>query len=670
MINPKHAPGTVDCITEMYELKKTRKVKTYAALFIVPPEISMVIKGLSVIGLELNGFIYDESITAAKPNPEYAKKGFKDRFDYLDLKELKQVKDNEPDTEIVIISNHIPVKEDIVINAAEEAGIDCRIYHFFDIPHSVVIDGKLRVLNNIEYLRSWPEHLQELNGKYMTPEEIERFRHGRYPFNNISKETYFCLENQRCAFTNILDGFIESGTYTPVEGSPKKKVTVIGDSRSFSPSIASRLNIPSMLQKRFMDEQVNCEVVNFSTIGNTLQNVLAQVKALDIGSDDIIICSTLRFGNFLDFRSKGLLGDDSEDDDDTIRLKIMLMKEIQSYCTEKGASVVFVYFPVLCETPNMTPMEQQIAEAFGCTYKPIISHRKLLRLCNSNNINIMDLSEDMFNTPRVSHFTDDAHFSFDSEKIIVDAFFEYVNGIMQRDSLKYNDKAFLGAAVNVHQIFVKKVLRAFLEETEDYIKYLRECSEGKPEDAGFLLMNCNPITKGHIYLIEEALKQVDYLYILITPEENPHFTYKDRYEMVRRAVAKYDNVQLIRGGKFFSTRAMFAAYFEREEKPDAVADLSNEIYSFSYQIAPALKVKKRFVGTEPNDRVTIQLNEQYKKALPEVGLELVEIPRKELNNRPISASDVRRFLKEKKYDELRELVPETTYDYLINELNN
>ena len=91
MINPKHAPGTVDCITEMYELKKTRKVKTYAALFIVPPEISMVIKGLSVIGLELNGFIYDESITAAKPNPEYAKKGFKDRFDYLDLKELKQV---------------------------------------------------------------------------------------------------------------------------------------------------------------------------------------------------------------------------------------------------------------------------------------------------------------------------------------------------------------------------------------------------------------------------------------------------------------------------------------------------------------------------------------------------------------------------------------------------
>ena len=127
MINEKHAPGSVDCISEMYELSKKKKVKTYIALFIAPPEVSMVIRGLSVIGLELNGFIYDESITAAKPNPEYAKKGFKDRFDYLDLKELKQVKDNEPDTEIVIISNHIPVKEDIVINAAEEAGIDFQL---------------------------------------------------------------------------------------------------------------------------------------------------------------------------------------------------------------------------------------------------------------------------------------------------------------------------------------------------------------------------------------------------------------------------------------------------------------------------------------------------------------------------------------------------------------
>lgn len=669
MINDTHTPGSVNCISEMHELSKNKKVKTYVALFIAPPEVAMVIKSLSVIGLEINGFIFDESIVEAKPDPLYAKKGFQDRFDYFNLKELKQIQDNEPDTEIVIISNHIPAKVNIITNVLEQVGLNCRLYHFLDIPHSVEIDGKLHVLNIVEYLRSWPSHLQELNGKYMTPEEIDRFRHGRYPYNNTSKDTYFCLENQRCALTNILDGFIECGTYTPIEGAPKKKVTVIGDSRSFSPSIASRLNIPSMLQKRFMDEKVNCEVFNFSTLGNTLQNILAQIKTLDLSSDDIIICPTLRFGNFLDFRSKGLLGEDSEDDDDTIRLKIMLMKEIQSYCTEKGASVVFVYLPALCETPNMTPMEQQIAESFGCTYKPIISHRKLLRLCNSNNINIMDLSEDLFNTPRVSHYTDDAHFAFDSEKVIVDAFFEYVNGIILRDSLQYNDKAFLGEAIGVHQVFVKRVLRSYLNETEDYIKYLREVSEGKPEDAGFILMNCNPITKGHVYLIEEALKQVDFLYVLITSEENPHFSYKDRFEMVRRAVAKYDRVQLIKGGKFFSTRASFPAYFEREEQPDAVADLSNDIYVFSYQIAPALKVKKRFVGTEPNDRVTIQLNEQYKRALPEVGLELVEIPRKELNNRPISASDVRRFLKEKKYDELRELVPETTYEYLLNELN-
>ena len=65
--------------------------------------------------------------------------------------------------------------------------------------------------------------------------------------------------------------------------------------------------------------------------------------------------------------------------------------------------------------------------------------------------------------------------------------------------------------------------------------------------------------------------------------------------------------------------------------------------------------------------VTKQYNEQMASILPEFGIEFIEIPRKVTasDNEVISASRVRMLMKEEKWDEIRELVPETTYEYLI-----
>ena len=65
--------------------------------------------------------------------------------------------------------------------------------------------------------------------------------------------------------------------------------------------------------------------------------------------------------------------------------------------------------------------------------------------------------------------------------------------------------------------------------------------------------------------------------------------------------------------------------------------------------------------------VTKQYNEQLASILPEFGIEFIEIPRKTTasDNEVISASRVRSLMKEEKWEEIRELVPETTYEYLI-----
>lgn len=668
MIKNPHEIGSHDLVTELFELSKIKKAAVFPALFFAPPELVIVNKALDIIGQKITAILYDDDIAPARPIPNLKTSFRGEGYKFVDLKGIREYQNENPDTEIVIISYHIQPKQKLVYDMIERADINCRLYHCLDIPHSLEINGKFRVLNDIEYFRSWPYVLEKLNGPYMTEAEINRFMHGKYPYHNTSKGTYFCLENHRSLLTNIYNGYIDCGDYKPVDSSEKKTVTFIGDSRIFCHTVPARLNIASLLQKRFMDEKMNCEVRNFSALVNSLQNALGQLRSMDIGRNDIIICSTFTMVAYFDIRSVKRNESQKEDTDDIIRLKLMLMKEIQKYCSDKGAYVFFLYFPTINDMAAMTEMEKEIADSYGLVYEPNRSHRKLLRLCLANDIKVLDVTEELINTPRVSHFIDMEHFSPDAEKIIVEAVLDYIRDVLMRDAPAYNDREFLDEAIEVHQRFVHNILKSHIDESEEFVQYLRELSNGKSENAGFIMMNCNPFTLGHQYLVEEARKQVDDLYVMVVPEENPHFSYKDRFEIARRAIEKYDNVHIVKGGTALGTRIQFPEYFEREENPDAIIDLSKDIYTFCYQVAPALKIKKRFIGTEPLDSVTAQLNVKYKRELPDAGIEVVEIQRKEHNNRPVSASDVRRLLREKKYDEIRELVPETTYDYLRNEL--
>ena len=197
---------------------------------------------------------------------------------------------------------------------------------------------------------------------------------------------------------------------------------------------------------------------------------------------------------------------------------------------------------------------------------------------------------------------------------------------------------------------------------------MKKLSEGKPENCGAIVMNCNPFTLGHKYLIETASKQVDHLYILAVEEDRSVFKFNDRIEMMRRGTADLPNVEVIPSGKFVIPSLTFPEYFEKSEKPDATVDTSMDLEIFGRYIAPALKIRTRFVGEEPIDMVTNQYNRSMEENLPKYGIRLVEIPRKESGNAVISASRVRKLLGEKKYDEVKKIVPLTTYDYLINVL--
>lgn len=175
---------------------------------------------------------------------------------------------------------------------------------------------------------------------------------------------------------------------------------------------------------------------------------------------------------------------------------------------------------------------------------------------------------------------------------------------------------------------------------------------------------CNPFTKGHRYLIEQAYGEVDFLYVFVVEEDRFEITFKDRMEMVMSGVADLDNITVIPAGKYIISKETFAQYF-RKEQVQIVEDMSYDVHIFGGVIAQELGISCRFVGEEPFDKVTAKYNETMKAILPGYGVEVIEIPRLSLDGEGVvSASTVRKAMKAGDMAKMEKMLPDSTLKYL------
>lgn len=181
---------------------------------------------------------------------------------------------------------------------------------------------------------------------------------------------------------------------------------------------------------------------------------------------------------------------------------------------------------------------------------------------------------------------------------------------------------------------------------------------------GAIVMNCNPFTLGHRYLIEKALEQCGFLAVFVVQEDRSDFPFEDRLRLVDEGTADLKNVVVIPSGKFVISSLTFSEYFNKSKMQDREIDTSLDVLVFAREIAPCLHITKRFAGEEPFDQVTRQYNETMRRILPEYGIEFVEIPRMEVDGEAVSASRVRKLLAEGNFEALKLLVPESTFQYL------
>lgn len=198
---------------------------------------------------------------------------------------------------------------------------------------------------------------------------------------------------------------------------------------------------------------------------------------------------------------------------------------------------------------------------------------------------------------------------------------------------------------------------------------LRFCDRLKPYAlsngvSGAIVMNANPFTLGHLYLVETAKAQCDRLHIFVVETEASEFSFPDRLAMVSQGVAHLAEVYVHAGGPYLISAGVFPDYFLKNPGEAARVQAELDVCLFGRYVAPALQCSIRFAGEESLDVLTAQYVEAMKKFLPSYGMEVRVIPRIEYQGEPISASRVRRYWKDERWREIQELVPTSTFRYL------
>ena len=226
------------------------------------------------------------------------------------------------------------------------------------------------------------------------------------------------------------------------------------------------------------------------------------------------------------------------------------------------------------------------------------------------------------------------------------------------------DKAKFFESLGFHEIVRVENRVVFMENKRTgFENYLKKLADKRTEGVqGAIVMNANPFTNGHLYLVETAAKMCDTLHLFVVSEEASLVPFKARMKLIKEGTAHLDNIIYHETGSYLISSATFPSYFLKDADIVAEAHTKLDMEIFG-KIARAVGITKRFAGEEKTSRVTAIYNETMAKILPDFGVEAVIIPRLEQENKAISASDVRMALKNDDFDTLAKLVPPTTYEF-------
>ena len=222
------------------------------------------------------------------------------------------------------------------------------------------------------------------------------------------------------------------------------------------------------------------------------------------------------------------------------------------------------------------------------------------------------------------------------------------------------------ARVSDQLVFMENKKTGFSDYLKKLQKDQKEADRSEtpetPKNIAALVMNANPFTNGHLYLVEKAAAENDILYLFMVSEDASLVPYSVRKQLIMEATSHLPNICYHDSGPYIISNATFPSYFQKDESSVITGHALLDLTIFQ-AIAKALHINRRYVGEEPTSQVTGIYNNIMAKELPKSDIECIIVPRLEFNGIPVSASIVRQAIHDGKIDDIKPLVPETTYNF-------
>jgi [citrate (pro-3S)-lyase] ligase len=217
----------------------------------------------------------------------------------------------------------------------------------------------------------------------------------------------------------------------------------------------------------------------------------------------------------------------------------------------------------------------------------------------------------------------------------------------------------------IHEVENVALLESGIYDIKRYLEDMQvEYNIDRTTKKAALVVNCNPFTLGHKYLIEEAAADCTEVLVFVVEEDKSSFPFRFRYTMVKEGVSHLPNVQVIKGGEYIISEATFPSYFLRKEDERLKAYTTLDASIFGRYFCETLNITRRYIGEEPYCKVTSSYNDSLKEILPSYGVEVIEVKRKDFMGDIISASKVRTLIREGKVSEIKQIVPVSTWEFL------
>jgi [citrate (pro-3S)-lyase] ligase len=224
-----------------------------------------------------------------------------------------------------------------------------------------------------------------------------------------------------------------------------------------------------------------------------------------------------------------------------------------------------------------------------------------------------------------------------------------------------NDKIF----EDLHmKLIVKTMNTALLEGGKTINHVLTQLKNDYQLDDGpkaAIIMNANPMTNGHLYLVETAAKENASVLVFVVSEDVSKFPFEDRFAIIQKACAHLKNVTVLPTLDYLVSKITFPKYFLKEDQLIKDEQTLVDVLVYKEYFVPIFNIKKRYLGEEPYSYNTNKYNNVLKDYL---NHHIKIIKRKEQFNHPISASFVRKLIRANKIDKIKDYVPESTFAYL------